>query len=146
MKERQSWDEYFLDIARKVAERSKDPSTKVGAVIVGPNNEIISTGYNGFPRYMPDKPELYADREEKYSRIIHCEMNALLLAGKLPRGCTLYTAPFASCDRCVVHMLQAGIFTFVAPKCPEHLLERWGSVLEKTRKYIKECGGILVEV
>lgn len=110
-------------------------------------NEVISTGYNGFPMAMPDDEAYYANRDEKYSRIVHCEMNALIFAGgKLPIGCTLYTYPFISCDRCVVHMIQAGIFRFVAPKCPPELEARWGGILDKTRKYIDECGGDLIEV
>lgn len=141
------WTERYFNLAREVASWSKDPSTQTGAVIVGPNNSVISVGYNGFPAGMPDDPDLYANREEKYSRIVHCEMNALLFAGRpIPDGSTLYTVPFMSCDRCVVHMLQAGIKRFVAPKCPPDKAERWEPVFERTRKYIKECGAELIEV
>lgn len=95
---------------------------------------------------MPDDEELYANREEKYSRIVHCEMNALIYAEKhLPSGTTLYTYPFMSCDRCVVHMLQAGIRRFVAPQATKEQCERWGDSFAKTRKYVLECGGELVE-
>lgn len=140
-------DTYFLGLAQYVASRSKDPSTKTGAVIVDPRGRVVSTGYNGFPQNMPDHPELYANREEKYSRIVHCEMNALIFsqAANLT-GCTLYTWPFLSCDRCCVHMLQAGIVRFVAPKCPEEQATRWESVFIKTRRYIVECGGTFDEV
>lgn len=143
---RPSWDEYYLEMAKLVSTRSKDPSTKTGAVLVGPYNEVISTGFNGFPMDMPDDVELYANRDEKYSRIIHCEMNALIFAKRSLASSTLYTWPFASCDRCVVHMIQAGVYRFVAPKLPDHLQERWGKALEKTKQYISECGLELVEV
>lgn len=139
-------DHHFVELAKLISTKSKDPSTKTGAVIIDPNGRIVSTGYNGFPRDMPDDPQAYANREEKYSRIVHCEMNALIFAQRSLEGCTLYTWPFLSCDRCAVHMLQAGISRFVAPKCPAHLIERWEPMFEKTRKYIVECGKTFDEI
>jgi dCMP deaminase len=140
------WDKRFLDLAKHVSIWSKDPSTKCGAVIVGPRRNIISAGFNGFPQGMDDKLELYENREEKYSRVVHCEINALIFAGqRLPEGCTLYTHPFLSCDRCVVQMLQAGIRRFVAPKPTADQLVRWGAAFERTKKYILECGGTFLE-
>lgn len=59
------WDRRFLELATLVASWSKDPSTKTGAVIIGPDRSVISTGFNGFPREMPDDPKLYEDREKK---------------------------------------------------------------------------------
>ena len=132
-------DLYYLGLAESASLRSKDPSTKTGAVIVSPRGAVIATGYNGFPQAMEDRPELYANREEKYSRIVHCEMNALIFAQKDLTGCTLYTWPFMSCDRCVVHMIQAGIVTFVFPKAPPESLTRWGAAFEKVMSYIDEC-------
>lgn len=139
-------DTYFLEMAKHVASRSKDPSTQTGAVIVDPRGRVVSTGYNGFPQKMPDHAELYANREEKYSRIVHCEMNALIFADRELTECTLYTWPFLTCDRCCVHMLQAGIVRFVAPKCPDEQASRWESVFIKSRRYIVECGGTFEEV
>lgn len=140
------WDLFYLGMAQYVSSASKDPSTKTGAVIVGPNNAVISVGFNGFPKGMPDDEALYANREEKYSRIVHCEINALIYAGRsIPEGSSLYTYPFMSCDRCVVQMLQAGIRRFVAPVATKDQIERWGDAFAKTRKYILECGGELVE-
>jgi dCMP deaminase len=107
---------------------------------------VLSVGFNGFPQSMPDNPEWYANREEKYSRIVHCEVNALLLAEGSARGCTLYTWPFASCDRCAVQMLQAGISRFVYPTIPEHLKERWQAILDKTKRYFDECQVESIEV
>lgn len=141
-----SKDAYYLSIAQAVAQKSKDPSTKTGAVIVGPDNRIISTGYNGFPRGMPDTPELYANRDEKYARILHCEMNAVLFARECLAGCSLYTWPFLSCSRCAVHMLQAGITQFIAPVCPPELATRWADSFTLTRKYAAECGAEIREV
>ena len=140
------WTSRFLGLAEFVSGWSKDPSTKVGAVIVGENKAVISVGFNGFAASMPDDEELYANRDEKYSRIIHAEINALLFTGRpIPPGSTLYTWPVIPCDRCVVQMIQAGIKKFVAPKPTEDMNSRWGKALEKTRKYVKECGGELYE-
>ena len=142
-----SWDIYYLQMARLVASKSKDPSTQTGAVIVRPDRSLCSIGFNGFPQGMPDSLELYTNREEKYSRIVHCEVNAVLFSRDVSlKGYTLYTWPFASCDRCCVQMLQAGIERFVAPILPPELYERWGASLEKTRKYIQECGRTLDEI
>lgn len=139
------WDLRFLAEARLTASWSKDPSTKVGAVIVH-GRVGISRGFNGFPAGMEDKPEWYDNRDEKYSRVIHGEMNALVFAQRSVFGMTLYTVPFAPCDRCVVVMLQAGIQRFVFPKLPANLEGRWGESVERTKKYIREMGRAYLEV
>jgi dCMP deaminase len=141
----QKWDLRFLEQARQLSLWSKDTSTKVGAVIVRPDKTIASMGFNGFPKWMPDIPEFYQIREEKYSRIIHGEMNALIHARESVQGCILYTYPFAPCERCAVHMLQAGIIEFVFPSIPEGLKERWGNSIEKTKRYIEDCGAHYTE-
>jgi dCMP deaminase len=127
------WHLRFLEQAKFVSTWSKDPSTKTGAVIVRPDRTVASQGYNGFPKGVRDDPELYADREIKYSRIIHCEMNAILHCHENLTGYTLYTYSFLSCERCAPHVIETGITTCVAPILPKHLEERWG---ESTRKTI----------
>jgi dCMP deaminase len=138
--ERPNWDQYFLGLAKLCASRSKDPSTQTGAVIVDADGRVVSTGYNGFAQPMPDKVEYYEDREEKYSRIIHCEMNALIFAQRSLVGCTVYTWPLLSCDRCAVHLVQAGIRRFVSPVLTGEAKARWEGPLVKTRQYLEECG------
>ena len=135
------WDKRFLGLAEHIAQWSKDPSTKVGAVIVKPDRTIVSTGYNGFPRSMSDDPDLYADRDIKYSRIIHAEVNAILSARGSIEKCTLYTWPFPTCDRCSVLVIQAGISRVVAPKLiePRHM-DKWGPAIQKSETYYKEAG------
>ena len=134
------WDARFLEEAKNIAQWSKDPSTKTGALLVSPNRKVVIGGYNGFPHGMSDANELYENREEKYSRIVHCEMNALINAQRNVEGFTLYTWPFASCDRCAVHMIQAGITRVVAPPLPEDLVERWGANLKRSIGYFQEAG------
>ena len=141
-----NWDKRFLEMAALVSTWSKDPGTKVGSVIVAQDKRVIAVGFNGFPAGMKDDPELYADREVKLSRIVHAEINALLYAGILPQHTTVYTYPFMPCDRCVVQLIQAGVRRFVAPVATLEALERWGTAFNKTRSYISECHGELVEV
>lgn len=141
----EKWDKRFMNLAKDVAKWSKDPSTQTGAVIVSPDKTDIILGFNGFARQMKDDPELYANREVKYSRIIHCEMNALITAKRPLNGYTLYTYPFLSCDRCAVHMIQAGIVRVVAPKATGEQATRWEPAFEKTRSYFNEAGVEILE-
>lgn len=130
-----NWDARFIEMAKLVSTWSKDPSTKTGAVVVRQNGTVASVGFNGFPKRMPDNAELYSNREEKYSRIVRCEMNALIFSTGSLEGATLYTYPFLSCERCCVQMAQAGIIRFVAPKATEEQLTRWFIPFEKMKKY-----------
>lgn len=136
----QKWDIRFIELARHIASWSKDPSTQTGAVIVRPDKTIASIGYNGFPRKMPDLQDYYNNRQIKYSRIIHCEMNAILNATENLVGCTLYTYPLLSCDRCAVHVIQAGITTVVAPSIPDKIKDRWEEVINNSINYFNESG------
>jgi dCMP deaminase len=129
-----------MRLAKEVASWSKDPSTQTGAVLVSPDKTDIILGFNGFASRMQDNPELYANREEKYSRIVHCEVNAVILARRSVKGYTLYTYPFLSCDRCAVTMVQAGIVRAVAPKPNADQASRWEACFVKTRAYFAEAG------
>ena len=78
-----NWTEYFLNIAETVKLKSKDKRTQIGAVIVGRDNEIVSTGYNSFPRGIDDEVDERQVRPEKYYWIVHAEMNAILNAARI---------------------------------------------------------------
>lgn len=117
------WDYRFLDLAEFISSWSKDPSTKVGAVIIDPNNRIVSVGYNGFPQGVIDDDRLN-DRETKYKIIVHGEMNAILFANRDLKNCTLYTYPFMPCPRCASMIIQAGINRVVSYN---NMPERWKS-------------------
>lgn len=146
MSRQEKWDTRFLLLAETVAQWSKDPSTKCGAVIVRPDHSVASLGFNGFPKNMPDDPALYEDRDAKLSRIIHAEMNALLHAHGPVAGCTLYTWPLCCCDRCAAHMIQAGITRVVSPKCPPDKAERWAPILERGFRYFREANVLVTLV
>ena len=106
-----SWDEYFMGVALLASMRSKDPSTQVGACIVGPDNIILSTGYNGFPYGCSDDTFSW-DREgedTKYKYVVHAELNAILNAhGKSLEGARLYVDLFP-CNECAKAIIQSGI-------------------------------------
>jgi dCMP deaminase len=131
------WDLRFFDMAALVASWSKDPSTQVGAVIVRPDRTIASVGFNGFPKGMYDGEECYNDRDEKMSKIIHAEMNAMSFCKENMKGYTLYTFPFFTCDRCAVHVIQSGISTVISPR---HFPDRWQQSLENALIYYNESG------
>lgn len=111
------WHTHFLDIALACARMSKDPNTQVGAVIIGPDREIRSTGFNGLPRGIADTPERLMYRDTKLRLIVHAEMNAVLNAarhGVALKGCILYLACTDAsgkvwggppCTRCTVELI-----------------------------------------
>ena len=114
-----SWDEYFMAIAKLSAMRSKDPSTQVGACIVGADNRILSIGYNGTPNGFNDD-EFPWNREgnnldTKYPYVCHAEMNAILNyrgSRKDLEGAKIYVDLFP-CNECAKAIIQAGIKTVV---------------------------------
>jgi dCMP deaminase len=124
------WDEYFLALCAHVARKSKDRSTRVGCVVVGPDHEIRSTGFNGFPRGCDDSRESWHERPLKYKVTEHAERNAIYNAARCGtplKGCTLYV-PWRPCADCARGVIQSGIVEVVMD--PDHvpdpaLLERW---------------------
>ena len=86
-----SWDEYFMGVALLASQRSKDPSTQVGACIVNDDNRIMSVGYNGFPRGCSDD-----------------EFPILNAGGNSLKGCRIYVALFP-CNECAKAIIQCGI-------------------------------------
>lgn len=131
------WDSRFLKAAEEVASWSKDPSTKVGCVIVDPElQRRVGEGFNGFPRFLSDAPELYQEREIKYSRTLHAELNAVLFASKT-EGCTAYVT-HPPCGACSLVLIQAGISRVVARLPNADLLSRWGC-MQKARGFFEEA-------
>lgn len=135
---RQSWDDFYLIMARLVASRSRDPSTKVGAVIVRPDKTIASLGYNGLPRGIADDDRL-ADRDWKLAAVVHAEVNALLNAREPVRGYTLYVAPLHPCSNCAAQIIQADILRVVA-EMPADVPERWRENFVIARGLLREAG------
>jgi len=132
------WDERFLKAADEVATWSKDPSTQVGCVIVDPElQRRTGEGFNGFPRFMSDAKELYDNRETKYSRTIHAELNAVLFAKKT-EGCTAYVT-HPPCTNCALVLIQSGVYRVVARRPSPDLLSRWEDSISKAKGFFDEA-------
>jgi dCMP deaminase len=108
------WDQRYLNIAREVSCWSKDPSTKVGAVIADNQGRVVALGYNGFPRNIEDAEAKLSARELKYEMVVHAEVNAVLIAGRSTSGGTIYVHGAPICPRCASVLIQAGIRRAVA--------------------------------
>lgn len=151
-KEYLSWDEYFMGIALLSAQRSKDPSTQVGACIVNAKNKIVGAGYNGLPAGCNDD-EFPWQREgdflsTKYPYVCHAELNAILNnIGIDLHGCRIYTALFP-CNECAKAIIQAGIQEVIylsdkyadsdAMQASRRMLETAGVQFRKVATGVKE--------
>ena len=143
----QKWDRRFLELARHISGWSKDPSTQVGCVVVGPDREIRSTGFNGLPRGIEDTIERLGNRELKYPLICHAEENAIMHAARIGlalKGCTAYVT-WPPCTRCARSLIQAGVDEVVYPG-PIEIPERWVEDFEISRGMFAEAGVEVREV
>lgn len=143
-----SWDEAFMQMARVIAQRSKDPSTQAGACIVNEKNIIIGVGYNGFPRGCADE-KLPWEREgkleeTKYAYVVHAEENAVLNTESSTEGARLYCTLFP-CNGCTKIIIQKGIKEVIYENDKYHDKPEWMAsrrMLElagiKTRQYVPE--------
>ncbi len=138
---REKWDQRCIDLALHISNWSKDPSTKVGCVVVGADREIRSTGFNGFPRGIEDSLERLEDREMKYPLICHAEENAIMHAARIGislKDCVAYVT-WPPCTRCARSLIQAGVVEVVFPKDIE-IPERWVEDFDRSLSMMKEAG------
>ena len=136
-KDSRDWDSWFIGLADYIATASKDPSTKVGAVIVDKDRRLVSMGYNGFAKGVCDSDERLNNREIKYKMVIHAEANAILFANKSLEDCTLYTTPIMPCAACASMIIQKGIKRVVSPYSEN---PRWIEQFELSKKLFLESG------
>ncbi len=135
------WDERYLSLAKKVSTWSKDPSTQVGAVTVGRKKEVLSQGFNGFPRGIHDTDERYHDREIKYKFVVHAEMNAIYNAtysGTSLDKATLYVYGLPICSECAKGIIQVGIKRVVIENSKE--LDNWNQSVRLSQEMFNETG------
>lgn len=132
------WHTRFINLARHIASWSKDPSTKVGAVIVNDMNQILGLGYNGFPRGIDDYDDRYDNREIKYKMVVHAEANATLNKIGDIHGTTLYVTPLAPCCECAKLIIQSGISTVIYETLGDDA--RWGDSNNYARLMFREAG------
>ena len=136
-----TWDEFFMRHVYLAASKSKDPRTKIGAVLVR-DRIIISEGYNGFAREVYDLPERYLNRETKYKFVVHAECNSILNAarhGISTNKSILYTNGIP-CDSCGKTIIQAGITDVIIHKqWPDVPSPVWKESVEITKMMFREA-------
>ena len=145
------FDSYFINLAKSVSLKSKDPSTKYGAVIVSDTNAIVSTGYNSFPRNYPDDKILTGElayrllRPEKYYWVEHAERNSIFNAsrhGIKLEGCSMYTNAGMPCVDCARAIIQSGIVA-IHYRTDIEMTSRWIKHAPRSEELFRECGVVL---
>jgi dCMP deaminase len=136
------WTRRYLDIAKNVATWSKDPSKQIGAVAVGDKGQMLSQGYNGFPRGVKDTNARYEIREDKYKYVVHGEMNAIYNAcnsGVSLNGATLYVTGLPVCSECAKGIIQVGIKKVIM-EYPKDIPDFWRDSMLLTKQMFQEAG------
>jgi len=134
------WDQRYLGLAEEVAQWSKDPSSKVGAVAVGTKGQVLAQGYNGFPRGIDDSLTRYYDRDRKYELVVHAEMNVIYNAtynGVSLDGATLYVTGLPVCSECAKGIIQVGIRRVVMKDVDTS--RKWEDSWRKTQEMFNEA-------
>lgn len=144
------WNKRFLELANHIRQWSKDPGTKIGAVIVDPETKkVVSMGYNGFPRGVDDSEERLNDRETKLQYTVHAEENAIIQAGVPLKGYSIYVYPSimkpVCCAHCAALIVQSGIKTVYGQKIGA-TSERWMKQAEASMNILKEGGVEYIEL
>lgn len=138
-----TWHDRYLDLAKHVSTWSKDPSRKIGAVAVGSKGQILSQGYNGFPRGITDSPDRLNDRPTKYKYVVHAEMNVIYnasLNGVSLEDSTLYVYGLPVCSECAKGIIQVGISNVIIETGPiENIPEIWIQSWDMTRDMLDEA-------
>ena len=135
------WDKRYLELAKHIAQWSKDPSRKIGAVAVGQNGEVLAQGYNGFPRGIEDSQDRLNDRPTKYQYVVHAEMNVIFnssLNGVSLNGSTLYVWGLPVCSDCAKGIIQVGIERVVMND--QVIPDSWKDSASKTFEMFDEAG------
>lgn len=135
------WDKYFLGMAEYVSTASKDPSTKVGCVIVGKAGEVLSTGYNGLPRGAIDDEPSRLVRPEKLFWFEHAERNAIYNAARVGTGLSSSTAysTLCPCIDCARGLIQSGVKRVVCPRPDLEKYSLWAEQFKKAEVLYNEC-------
>ena len=140
------WADRYMKLAQVISTWSKDPSTKVGAIVVGHNGEILSQGYNGFPRKIKDTDYRLNNRSEKYKYIIHAEMNAIFnasLNGVSLQNASIYIYGLPICHECAKGIIQVGIKKVIIDK---QIKDNWQESCEIAQKMLIEAGITIIEI
>jgi dCMP deaminase len=141
-----NWDEYFINIAEQVKLKSKDKRTQIGVVVVGKDNEIVSTGYNSFARGINDNLDERQERPEKYYWFEHAERNSIYNAARIgvsTLGTTMYMTCGMSCSDCARAIINSGVSKIVLRKGKGAKGNKWNESAERSMKMFEEAGVIV---
>lgn len=136
------WDIRYMKLAQEVSTWSKDPSSQIGAVAIAPTGQVLSQGYNGFPRGISDQIERYTNREIKYDFIVHAEMNCIYNAsfnGVSLKGSTIYVYGLPICNECAKGIIQVGASKVVTNTFNSEG-DRWYHSCHKGEDILQEAG------
>lgn len=142
------WNKRFIDLALHISSWSRDPSTKVGALIVDADHNVRALGYNGFPRGILDSNERLNDRNLKYPLTVHAERNAIVECAKLgirTEGCYLICTHYP-CAVCAGIIIQAGITKIIIKKPDDEFMIRWNNEVDLGLEMFKEAGLEIIQV
>ena len=141
-----NWKDYFRNIVQQVRLKSKDKYTKIGAVIVGKDNEIVSTGYNSFPRGIHDGVDARQERPEKYYWFEHAERNAIYNAARIgvsTKDCTMYLTCGMPCADCARGIINAGIRRIIIEDDDDAISSKWSEHAERSVVMFREAGVVV---
>ncbi len=138
-----NWVSYYRQLANTVKLKSKDKYTQIGAVIVGKDGEIVSTGYNSFPRGLDDGLDYRQDRPEKYYWFEHAERNAIYNAARIgvsTKGTTMYLSCGLPCADCARGIINSGVKRIFCEKVDVTKGELWKESQERSWDMFMETG------
>jgi len=137
------WVEYFRNLAHQVKLKSKDENTQIGAIIVGKDKEIVSTGYNSFPRGLKDYEAERQERPEKYYWFEHAERNAIYNAARIgvsTKGCTMYLSCGIPCSDCARGIINSGITRIFCERGDITKGKHWEENYDRSWTMLEEAG------
>jgi len=135
-----NWDDFFMEMCHTISKKSKDTVTKLGSVIVGPDNEVRSIGYNSFPRGINDYVPIRFERPEKYNWFVHAEANAIFNAARMGtpiKDCKIYI-PWHPCNTCMMGIIQSGIYEVIIEDST--IPDRWRDLFTVSAVMANEAG------
>lgn len=138
-----NWVNYYKQLANTVKLKSKDKYTQIGAVIVGKDGEIVSTGYNSFPRGLDDGLDFRQERPEKYYWFEHAERNAIYNAARIgvsTKGTTMYLSCGLPCADCARGIINSGITRIFCERVDVTKGELWKESQERSWDMFMETG------
>lgn len=138
-----NWVSYYKQLANTVKLKSKDKYTQIGAVIVGKDGEIVSTGYNSFPRGLDDGLNYRQERPEKYYWFEHAERNAIYNAARIgvsTKGTTMYLSCGLPCADCARGIINSGVTRIFCERVDVTKGEMWKESQERSWDMFMETG------